>query len=164
VAYDRFRAVFGGDEVLYLAYEARDGDVFSKNSLTALSELTQELEEKWAAQDYNENPLARITDITSLINASYLEGGKDTLISRDFVGHSIPNGESESNRLREQARQHPDYPLIFCSENSRYSGIIIRTDFNARIAHNSHEPDGSGEGEFGFDTTNDNAYLKAHGS
>lgn len=160
VAYDRFRAVFGGDEVLYLAYEARDGDVFSDTSMTALSELTRELEEKWAgSSDEKTNPLVRITDITSLINASYLEGGKETLISRDFVGRNIPDGADASDRLRRQALNHPDYPLIYCSEDSKYGGIVIRTDFNAQIAYDDQEPGGSGAGEFGFDETGGTAYT-----
>jgi len=162
VAYDRFRAVFGGDEVLYLAYEALDGDVFSKNSLTAVSELTHELERKWAGSpDGGENSLGRITDITSLINASYLEGGTDTLISRDFVGGAIPEKKGESDEFRKQALQHPDYPLILCSEDSRYGGIIIRTDFNARIAYDSKESDQAGRQAFAFEPVDGTAYLSS---
>ncbi len=159
VAYDRFRAVFGGDEVLYIAYEAKDGDVFSPNSLAALSALTNELEGKRAGSaDSNENPFARITDITSLINVSYLEGGTDTLISRDFVGTAIPADPAQSAGLRAQAQQHPDYPLIFCSRDSRFGGIIIRTDFNAQIDYGLADSTGPVSGGFGFDETDGTAY------
>ena len=34
-AYDQYRSVFGGDENLYIVYEAKDGDVFSETSLKA---------------------------------------------------------------------------------------------------------------------------------
>lgn len=135
IAYDRFRAVFGSDEVLYLVYEAKDKNVFSHASLTALKELQEELERGRMAEPGNEKEanLSHITDITSLINASFLEGKKDGLISRDFVGHHIPTNMVQSDRLRKEALTHPDYPLILCSKDARYGGIVIRTDFNARI-------------------------------
>ena len=43
IAYDRFRAIFGSDEAVYLVYEAKDGDVFSRNSLLAIKGIQDEL-------------------------------------------------------------------------------------------------------------------------
>ncbi len=140
VAYDRFRAVFGSDEVLYLVYEARDGDVFSERSLGALHKLHTELEERTQnASDERNKEFSHITDITSLINVSFLEGSRDVLISRDFVGEALPKSPSESDSIRKEALNHPDYPLLLCSEDSRFGGIIIRTDFNAEIEQDEEE-------------------------
>lgn len=152
VAYDRFRAVFGSDEVLYLVYEAKNGDIFSDTSIKTLKALHEELEEnRHRSRDCQ---LSHITDITSLINVSFLEGSEDALISRDFIGDDIPENPTESDTLRRMALNHPDYPRLLCSEDSRFGGIILRTDFNAEIVHDhpdensvSHE-----DHEFDFDT------------
>ena len=42
-AYDKFRTIFGGDEYVYIVYRAKDKDIFSKPSLTALKNLHNDL-------------------------------------------------------------------------------------------------------------------------
>ena len=43
IALDEFRRQFGGDDSVFIIYAARDGDVFSRESLTAIQNLTQDL-------------------------------------------------------------------------------------------------------------------------
>jgi len=130
MAYDKFREQFGGDESIYVVYRAKDNDVFSKQSLTALRNLQEELlNYRMHLKADEQSALDRVVDITSLINVSYLQASDDALVSRQFVGERIPQTPMESDEYRKQALSHPDYPLLYVSENSEYAGIVIRTDF-----------------------------------
>ncbi len=131
-AYDRFRAQFGGDEVLYIVYEAKDGDVFSERSLKAVKGIQEELlNYRLTLKEGNVSPLDHITDVTTLVNASYLEAKEGALISRDFIGENIPTNESHRNKLKRLGINEPNYLKIFFSEDYRFGGMVIETDFNA---------------------------------
>lgn len=131
LAYDRFRADFGSDEALFIVYRARDGDVFSEASLAALSALHREIEDAITRSD---NPIDRLTEIRSLVNADFMEAQGDVLYSRDFIGATLPATDEERQELRAKALAHPVYPGLYVSEDARFGGIIVRTDFNARLA------------------------------
>lgn len=132
LAYDRFRAIFGGDEVVYIVYEAKDGNVFSEDSLRAVHGIQEELlNYRLNLENPEESHLDRITDVNTLVNASYLETRGGTLISREFIGSSFPATEEEVRRLQEEALTQEDYPRLYFSEDFRYGGILIKTDFNA---------------------------------
>ena len=139
-AYDRFRAVFGGDEDVYIVYQAEDGDIFSKTSLAALARIHHVLEK---------TDTAHIREVKSLINVQYLEGREGSLTARNFVGYTPPGSREEREALRAQALAHPDYPLFYLSEDSRFGGILIRTDFNAEVPR---ETAAAGQATSGFDT------------
>ncbi len=133
-AYDRFRAVFGGDETVFIIYEANDGDIFSEASLRALKGVHEDLlNYRWDLGPDERSPLDHVTEIRSLINVNYLETLESALISRQFIGDRLPHTEQEREALRSLALEHPDYPSVYLSEDSKYGGIILRTDFNARI-------------------------------
>ena len=130
VLYDKFRDTFGSDDSVYIVYKARDGDIFSAESLAALKELQDELLDK-ASSENEEDPAAlrRIEEVRTIINVSYLEVQGDTLISRDFIDEELPKTQIERERVRKQALAHKDYPLFYLSKDSKYGGIWIRTDF-----------------------------------
>ncbi|MAF64772.1 MAG: hypothetical protein CMJ84_03820, partial [Planctomycetes bacterium] len=126
--HERFKDTFGSDEGVYIVYEARDGDIFSPTSLTAVRGLQEEL---LAANENDDaqgpSPLHHIVDVTTIVNASYLEVREDTLVSRDFV-EQIPETADRRRELRSRALAHKDYPGFYLSNDSRYGGIWIRTD------------------------------------
>lgn len=129
-AYDRFRAQFGGDDSVYLVYRAKDGDVFSHQSLKAIHDVQEDLlNYRQTLEQGESSPLDHMVDITSLINVSYLEPSTSALISRPLVGHDIPSDKSALKKLREIALNHPDYPLVYVSRDGEYGGMLIRTDF-----------------------------------
>ncbi|MBU2514695.1 MMPL family transporter [bacterium] len=131
-AYDQFRAIFGGDEVVYIVYEAKDGNVFSPQSLKAIKGIQEELLNfRLFSQSGETSSLNHITDVKTLINASYLETKEGALISRDFIGNQIPQSEKDVEWLQKAAQQQSDYPKRYFSEDFRFGGIIIKTDFNA---------------------------------
>ena len=131
---NRFRALFGSDEVAYVIYKARDGDVFSEKSLRLVREIQEELLHYRLYLPAGEmSPLDHITDVKTILNVSFMEAGEDSLISRNFIGDIIPQTNEEREKIRKAALEHPDYPLLYISENTEYGAIIIRTDFGTKI-------------------------------
>ena len=131
---NRFRALFGSDEVAYVIYKARDGDVFSEKSLRLVREIQEELLHYRLYLSAGEmSPLDHITDVKTILNVSFMEAGEDSLISRNFIGDIIPQTNEEREKIRKAALEHPDYPLLYISENTEYGAIIIRTDFGTKI-------------------------------
>ncbi len=136
-AYDQFRFVFGSDEKVYLVYEAKDGDVFSDVSLQAVQGIQEELQQIIWRQSSNKNtPLHHMIEVTTLINADYLETSEESLISRSFIGTRLPTTEEEREQLRREAIAHPEYPGLYFSEDFKYGGILIETDFNTELVEN----------------------------
>ncbi|MDT8446459.1 MAG: MMPL family transporter [bacterium] len=124
--YNQFKATFSSDEAIYLAYRAKDGDVLSAASLKALLALHQELSRKISTP--TEGPFKHFTEVTSLINASYLESQGDLLNSRDLVGERLPQNEAARERLRQEILTHPDFPGFLMSRDSQYGALILKTD------------------------------------
>lgn len=132
IAYDRFRSWFGSDEYVYVVYQAKDGDIFSSDSLETLHKVHDELVNYRLNLSMNEkSPLDHIMEVKSLINVKYMEASNNTLFSRNFVGDILPKNSKARENLRHKALNHPDYPGIYLSSDSRYGGIVIRTDLNA---------------------------------
>ena len=154
-AYDQFRSVFGGDEYVYLVYRAKDGDIFSPSSVTALKRLTTELTEyRLHMAPEERSPLDHIDEVKSLINVKYITARDSSLISKNFIGDALPGTPEERQRLRALALSHPDYPLVYLSRDCQYGGILIRTDFNARFKSSLSTPENqhlSGQSRFDND-------------
>ena len=127
----QFKSEFGSHETLVIMYEARDGDIFSANSLKTLSLLHKELLSGQLEQGENPVPLNHIVEIKSLINASFQEVDGDNLQSRQFIGNRLPQTDQARDRLRKQALAHRDYPGTYLSEDLKYGFIQIKTDFGA---------------------------------
>lgn len=128
MSYDRLREQFGTDEAIYIVYRAKDGDIFSEQSLRAARSIQEELLNYRAKLQPGEtSPLDYIREVTSINNVSYLEGTDGALISKPFIGNQIPTSKEESNALRKKALAHPDYPKTFVSHNSKYGAIFIST-------------------------------------
>ena len=80
--YDQFKTVFGGDEYIYLVYKAKDGDIFSDKSISALKGFYDDLAHyRLELKPSEKSPLDHIVEIKSLINIKYLESSNDTLYS-----------------------------------------------------------------------------------
>lgn len=132
VAFDWFHHEFGSDDHLYIAYQPKDGDVFSEKSLQTLSRMQQELQDKVAAlQPGATSALTHVVKITSLINAPVLRAEQDTLVSRKLVGDSLPGSAQEVDRIRRLAESQKTFPLLYFSKDYRYGGILVETDFGA---------------------------------
>ncbi len=131
---DRFRLIFGSDESSYIIYRAKDGDVFSPTSLRAVQGIQQELQRyRLHLEPGTSHPLDHLREVRTLLNASYLEATEDALISRQFIGDHLPTTLSEREALRQAALEQPDFPLLYFSPDSRFGGMVLRTDFGTRV-------------------------------
>ncbi len=150
ITYYAYRDSFGSDDSLYIVYKAKDGDVFSEASLSAVKGILEEIEN--TTMDLPEGEfsiLEHILEVKSLINVSYMEVDGDNLNSRDFVGYDIVAAMKNKEKLRKEAMAHKDYPLFYVSGDSQYGGIFIRTDLGSKRI----EKESAMEEDFSVSTT-----------
>lgn len=142
-ALNEFRRQFGSDDSVFLVYRAKDGDVFSRASLTAAQQLTNDLrywqnldpadypaEINGIALDFNE--LNHIRRVQSITNIRFQENIGDTLLSNRLVPEVLPESDAELAAIKERALAQEDYLLAFYSADARYGAIMIQTDFGAQ--------------------------------
>ena len=130
-ALDDFRRQFGSDDSVFLVYEAKDGDVFSTESLTAVQKLTKTLEDRSLRTEEQFAPLNHIKRVQSLTNTRIQFNQGDTLRSEKLVPESIPEDQQALNQIRARAAQADNLELFMYSVNQRYGAVMIQTDFGA---------------------------------
>ncbi len=140
IALDEFREQFGSDESIFLVYRAKDGNVFSRESLSAAQQLTEDLR-NWQSLDRSQYPeeisgitlqwdeLNHIRRVQSIANIRYQESVDDSLLSNRLVPTTLPGADGGLDQIRDKALSLEDYLLAFYSENSEYGAILIQTDF-----------------------------------
>ena len=132
ISLDRIKEMFGGNVVLGMAYMPVDGNLFSARSLGALKYVHEVLDKESNRTENNpENPLGLLTEVESLINATYIEALGDSLRFRDFIGEKLPVSEEESLLLYNQAINEPEYPRVLIADNKNYGMLLLRTDLDA---------------------------------
>lgn len=130
LALDQFKAEFGSTDNVYIVYQPADGDVFSAKSLAAVKGLRDELMAKRAAVKEGEaSALKRIVNITTLENVPTLRADGDVLVSKPLVGGTLPATAAEIEAIRVAARSNKLFPRLYFSEDYKFGGIIIETDF-----------------------------------
>lgn len=141
-ALNEFRTQFGSDDSIFLVYHAKDGDVFSAQSLRALQQLTHDLQ-NWqeldsahysapingASVDLQE--LGKIRRVQSLTTLRVQRNEGDTLRSDRLIPEQLPSDPASLREIRERAMEEEDYKLLFFSKNGEYAGIVIQTVFGA---------------------------------
>ena len=142
-ALNEFRRQFGSDDSVFLVYRAKDGDVFSRASLTAAQQLTDDLR-NWQSlnpADYPEaingvevdfNELNHIRRVQSITNVRFQENIGDTLLSNRLVPEQLPQSDADLAAIKARALAQEDYVLAFYSADARYAAILIQTDFGAQ--------------------------------
>lgn len=129
---DWYHHDFGSEDHLYIAYRAKDGDVFSDASLKALMQLQQELQDRRVRTQGQENaPLRHVVKITSLINAPILRAEGGSLISAKLVGGALPSTPAEREKLRQIALSQKSFPGLYFSRDYQWGGILVETNFGA---------------------------------
>jgi len=137
LAYNEMRHTFGSDEIIYIMYRAKDGDILSAQSLQALNDLQKDIEN--AIYDKTDS-ISHLTEVRTLLNADYLKSKGDTLLSSDFIGKRLPQNEIEREKVRKKAlAENNTYEGVYISSDSKYGGIIIRTDFNTEVITNNED-------------------------
>ncbi|MEX1033760.1 MAG: MMPL family transporter [Cellvibrionaceae bacterium] len=143
-ALDKFRDQFGSDDSVFLVYRAKDGNIFSRESLEAVQGLTHDLEnwtdlnpsdylaEDSVVSDFSE--LKHVRRVQSLANIRVQSSEGDTLRSDRLVPKELPDSEAGFAAIRERALAQDDYRLAFFSADGAYGAIMVQTDFGAETA------------------------------
>lgn len=141
-ALNSFRSQFGSDDSIYLVYEARDGNVFSSQSLRAVQTLTERLANaddldpsdfpgSVNGQPVHLEELEHVRDVESITTLRIQRGTEDTLLSERLVPQQIPDDPERLAAIREQAMQEEDFMLAFWSADGRFGALRIQTTFGA---------------------------------
>ena len=143
LALNEYRRQFGSDDSVFLVYEARDGDVFSRQSLSAIQSLTEDLQ-NWDSLNREDYPtqirgtlidfdeLKHIRRIQSIATLRVQKNEGDTLLSQHLVPSLLPESEAELAGIKAAALAEQDYLLGFYSADARYGALLIQTDFGAQ--------------------------------
>ncbi len=166
VSLEKFRRQFGSDDGIYIVYQAKDGDVFSQESINTIRDFHEELDAIRLKQTETANEgqqiLERIERIDSLYNARYQIAEGDTLISKKLYQQDYPNTLDELERRKQIALLQDTFHLTYFSDDHRYSGIRIKTDFGVIFKDQTNDSLESDENisndllasdEFEFDTS-----------
>ena len=137
-ALDNFRSQFGGDDGLFLVYEAKDGNVFSPQSLTLIRDLTEQID-NWSDLDPDAlgvtqevmDSLDHITRVQSLSNTRYQQNNGDTLESLLLIPEAGEITARLATEAQAVAEAQPNLKLLMFSENAAYGAIVVSTDFGA---------------------------------
>jgi predicted RND superfamily exporter protein len=126
---DGFRMQFGSDDGVYIVYETKDGDVFSEESINTIAKLHRELDDARVARGEKASELNRIEKIDSLYNVRLQKVEGDTLISQNLLATDFPANEAEREAKRQTALSQDTFRLAYFSEDYKYGGVRIKTDF-----------------------------------
>ena len=143
LALNEYRRQFGSDDSVFLVYRAKDGDVFSRESLLAIQQLTNDLRywQQLRTEDYPDainginldfDELNHVRRVQSIANLRFQENRGDTLLSNRLVPEQLPASEDELAAIKARALNQQDYLLAFYSADARYGAVMIQTDFGAQ--------------------------------
>lgn len=143
LALNEYRRQFGSDDSVFLVYRAKDGDVFSRESLLAIQQLTDDLRywQQLRPEDYPDaingidldfNELNHVRRVQSIANLRFQENQGDTLLSNRLVPEKLPESDDELASIKTRALNQQDYLLAFYSADARYGAVMIQTDFGAQ--------------------------------
>lgn len=143
LALNEYRRQFGSDDSVFLVYRAKDGDVFSRESLLAIQKLTNDLRywQQLRTEDYPDainginldfDELNHVRRVQSIANLRFQENRGDTLLSNRLVPEQLPASDDELAAIKARALNQQDYLLAFYSADARYGAVMIQTDFGAQ--------------------------------
>lgn len=127
VAMDEFKAQFGSNEGVYIAYKPADGDVFSTKSLQLVKQIQDDLNRAKSRND--STSLKHIVKVNTIVNAQLLFAEGDVLVSKKLVGENIPATPADIEAVRKLAQSEKSFPLLYFSKDMKYGGMLIETDF-----------------------------------
>lgn len=142
-ALNDFREQFGSDDSIFLVYRAKDGNIFSRESMAAAQRLTDDLR-NWQDIDRSAFPetyegfpviwdeLNHIRRVQSIANLRYQESIDDSLLSNRLVPSNLPEEQQRIQQIRDKALTLEDFMLAFWSESTEYGAILIQTDFGTK--------------------------------
>jgi predicted RND superfamily exporter protein len=133
-ALNHFKHQFGSDDVIYLVYRPKDGDLFSKSSLAAVMGIREEiLDFQQSPAQGEDSMLFHVTRVDSVASAKILMAEEGALMARRFIQGDLPETATERMELRRQALGQKTFPLYYFSKGFEYGAIVIQTDLGTEL-------------------------------
>ncbi|MDX1694945.1 MAG: MMPL family transporter [Ketobacteraceae bacterium] len=114
--YDRFKDIFGRDEVFIVSVEV--DDIFTQEFADKFRALHQQIED--------EVPYVKTVD--SLINARYTYGADDTLYIEELLPVKLPTDPAELEKLKNYTFDNPNYVNFLISEDRHLLALVVRLE------------------------------------
>lgn len=111
---EEFKSHFGND--YYVAVLVRNEDIFSKQSLTLIRELSNELMDSLSYSD-------RVTSLTDL---EFVAGTKEGLSIEQIVPEEIPSGQAALDSIRAKAYSKPYIARKLVSRDGTMTWIMVK--------------------------------------
>ncbi len=134
LALNSFKDQFGSDDTVYLIYHPKDGDLFSKKSLTAVEGIRDELLHSQGKTSSKERTMnSHITRVDTLASAKILTTEDGALVARRFLSGKFPETEAQKAALQKEALAQKTFPLYYFSKDFQYGAIVIQTDLGTDL-------------------------------
>ena len=112
--YQRFRGQFGRDEEIVLLISS--SDIFSLEFLTTLKQFHEDLE----------NSLPLLKEVSSLVNAPYIEPVNGGVHVGGFLDN-LPKTEEEAQQCRKLGLSYPGFQNLYFTPDAKHAIVVIKT-------------------------------------
>ena len=114
VSKEKFKQIFGNSE--YIVILAEQENIFSKETLEKIRELSNELE--------NNVPL--VDKVTSITNLDFIKGNEAGICIDELIPDEIPANESQLLDLKKLAETKPHLKNRIFNTNGKSAAIVLR--------------------------------------
>ncbi len=112
--YQRFRSQFGRDEDIVLLISS--SDIFSLEFLTTLKQFHEDLE----------NSLPLLKEVSSLVNAPYIESVDGGVHVGGFLDN-LPSTKEEAQRYRQRGHSYSGFQNSYLTPDGKHAIVVIKT-------------------------------------
>lgn len=122
IVYDNMEEIFGSDDGMIMAVESKAGDIFDKDYLENIKNITNEIEK-----------YKYVEEVTSITNVDYINGTKDGMEVGE-IAEKLPENDMDMKLYKEKLLSWKEmYKKNLYSKNYKASQIIIelKTDLTA---------------------------------
>ena len=114
IALDRLENTYSISDVALVAVAPRDGNVFTRKTLVAIEELTEQL---WRTP--------YVTRVDSIVNYTHSEGREDELIVEQLVDDAGSLNEKDIGRVKKIALETEELAGRLVSRDGRVAGLVV---------------------------------------
>ncbi len=114
IALDRLENTYSISDVALVAVAPRDGNVFTRKTLVAIEELTEQL---WRTP--------YVTRVDSVVNYTHSEGREDELIVEQLVDDAGSLNEKDIGRVKKIALETEELAGRLVSRDGRVAGLVV---------------------------------------
>ncbi|MBT8334480.1 MAG: MMPL family transporter, partial [Deltaproteobacteria bacterium] len=119
--YQGFRSQFGRDEDIVLLISS--SDIFSLEFLTTLKQFHEDLE----------NSLPLLKEVSSLVNAPYIESVDGGVHVGGFLDN-LPSTKEEAQQYRLRGHSYPGFQNVYFTPDGKHAIVVIKTQAVSALA------------------------------